>query len=162
LPVPGPLRPGGASRLVDGADAGTVSGWWKEMQGHCKHETGNSKCVSYRVQYQTESGETRSDGPKSKYDDCTINKENVRPKAAATSEEKISSGIMITLDIDPSSCLDQQQDQNQQNQQNQNQQNQKSQNQRNQNQNQRNQNQRNQNQQNQNQQNRNNQAPLPQ
>jgi hypothetical protein len=112
LPAPGPLRPGGASRLVDGADAGTVSGWWKEMQGHCKRETGNSKCVSYKVQYQTESGETRSDGPKSKYNDCTINKENVRPKAAATSDEKINSGIIVTLDIDPSSCLDNQQNQN--------------------------------------------------
>jgi hypothetical protein len=134
VPAPGPLRPGGASRLVDGADAGTVSGWWKEIQGHCKRETGNSKCVTYRVQYQTESGEVKSDGPKSKYNDCTINKENVRPRAAATSDEKISSGIVITLDIDPSSCLDQQQNQNNQNQQknqnqrnNQNQQDQKSQ-----------------------------------
>jgi hypothetical protein len=82
------------------------------MQGHCKRETGNSECVSYKVQYQTESGETRSDGPKSKYNDCTINKENVRPKAAATSDEKINSGIIVTLDIDPSSCLDNQQNQN--------------------------------------------------
>lgn len=111
LPAPGPLRPGGASRLVDGADAGTVSGWWKEMQRNCEREIGNAKCVHYTIQYETESGETKSDGPKSKYNDCTINKENVRPKAAATSDEKINSDITVTLDIDPSSCLDQEQNQ---------------------------------------------------
>lgn len=86
-----PVRPGGASRLVDPSDADTVSNWWNAMKDNCESAGYERECVHYRVRYD---GET--DGPKSKYDDCDVTDRNP--------EGPVKRDTTIILDLDTTTC----------------------------------------------------------
>jgi hypothetical protein len=85
-PAPFSVRPGGANRLVDNSEKGTLSSWWDDMKDNCRRAGYESTCVHYALRTET--------GPVDQEAYAKASLKKYRPIATRNEDKKAFSGLL--------------------------------------------------------------------